>query len=156
MLSTAFCSVLPICIPFIKISNVFMVILEYYCYPWWWYLWQGFVSLGYLKVHLLTLCVCMLSHFSCVRWTGACQAPLSMGFSRHEYWSGWPRPPPWDLPNPRIKPVFLMSTCIGRRILYHLGPLGSHLGLQRVVVGVGCLRCSQWGKEHYPCRIQKQ
>ena len=33
-------------------------------------------------------------------WTAACQAPLSMGFSRHEYWSGLPLPPPGDLPDP--------------------------------------------------------
>ena len=37
-------------------------------------------------------------------WTVACQAPLSMRFSRQEYWSGLPRPPPGDLPNPGIKP----------------------------------------------------
>ena len=35
-------------------------------------------------------------------WTVACQAPLSMGFSRQEYWSGLPCPPPGDLPNPGI------------------------------------------------------
>ena len=29
---------------------------------------------------------------------------LSMGFSRQEYWSGWPYPPPGDLPDPGIKP----------------------------------------------------
>ena len=34
----------------------------------------------------------------------ACQAPLSMGFSRQEYWSGLPFPPPGDLPDPGIKP----------------------------------------------------
>ena len=34
----------------------------------------------------------------------ACQAPLSMGFSRQEYWSGLSCPPPGDLPNPWIKP----------------------------------------------------
>ena len=33
-------------------------------------------------------------------WTIACQAPLSMGFSRQEYWSGMPFPPPGDLPDP--------------------------------------------------------
>ena len=38
-------------------------------------------------------------------WTVACQAPLSMRFSRQEYWSGWPFPSPGDLPNPGIKPV---------------------------------------------------
>ena len=37
-------------------------------------------------------------------WTVACQAPLSMGFSRQEYWSGLPFPSPWDLPDLGIKP----------------------------------------------------
>ena len=37
-------------------------------------------------------------------WTAARQAPLSMGFSRQEYWSGLPCPSPGDLPNPGIKP----------------------------------------------------
>ena len=39
-------------------------------------------------------------------WTVACQAPLSMGFSRQEYWSGLPFPPPGDLPNPGTEPRF--------------------------------------------------
>ena len=38
-------------------------------------------------------------------WTVACQAPLSMGFPRQEYWSGLPFPPLGYLPNPGIKPV---------------------------------------------------
>ena len=37
-------------------------------------------------------------------WTVAHQAPPSMGFSRQEYWSGLPFPPPGDLPDPGIKP----------------------------------------------------
>ena len=37
-------------------------------------------------------------------WTVACQASLSMGFPRQEYWSGLPFPSPGDLPNPRIEP----------------------------------------------------
>ena len=37
-------------------------------------------------------------------WTVAHQGPLSMGFSRQEYWSGLPFPSPGDLPNPGIKP----------------------------------------------------
>ena len=37
-------------------------------------------------------------------WTVAGQAPLSMGFSRQEYWSGLPCPPPGDLPNSGIEP----------------------------------------------------
>ena len=51
----------------------------------------------------------MLNHFSHVQlcatlWTVAHQASLSMQFSRQEYWSGLPCPPPGDLPDPRIKP----------------------------------------------------
>ena len=38
-------------------------------------------------------------------WTVAHQAPLSMGFSRQEYWDGLPFPSPGDLPNPKIKPA---------------------------------------------------
>ena len=56
----------------------------------------------------------MLSPFSRVQlfatpWTVARQAPLSIGFSRQEYWSGLPCPPPGDLPNPGIEPKSLMS-----------------------------------------------
>ena len=52
---------------------------------------------------------CMLSRFSRVRlfatpWTVACQAPLSMEFSRQEYWSGLPFPSPGDLPDIGIAP----------------------------------------------------
>ena len=54
---------------------------------------------------------CMLSHFSPVWlfatiWTVTHQAPLSMGFSRQEYWSGLPCPPPGDLPDPGRKQPF--------------------------------------------------
>ena len=61
------------------------------------------------------VCVCvymtmlLLCLFSCVQlfvtlWTVALQAPLSMEFSRQEYWSGLPFPSPGYLPNPGIKP----------------------------------------------------
>jgi len=42
-----------------------------------------------------------------------------MGFSRHEYWSGLPCPPPRDLPDPGIEPVSLMSPALAGRLLYH-------------------------------------
>ena len=45
-------------------------------------------------------------------WTVAHQAPLSMAFSRQEYWSGLPCPPPGDLPNPGIEPAFPMSPAL--------------------------------------------
>ena len=42
-------------------------------------------------------------------WTVAHQAPLSMGFSWHEYWSGLPLPSPGDISDPGIKPVSFVS-----------------------------------------------
>ena len=42
-------------------------------------------------------------------WTIPCQAPLSMGFSRQKYWSGFLCPLPGDFPNTGIEPVFLTS-----------------------------------------------
>ena len=54
-------------------------------------------------------------------WTVACQAPLSMGFSRQAYWSGLPFPSPGDLPDPGIKP---RSPVL--QILYWLSYDGSH------------------------------
>ena len=47
--------------------------------------------------------------------TVAHQAPLSMGFPREECWSGLPRPPPGDLPNPGLKPVSLNSPALASR-----------------------------------------
>ena len=68
------------------------------------------------------LLACMLSHFSRVRlfatpWTVACQGPLSMEFSRPEYWSGLPCSPPTDLPDPGSEPTSHVS-CI-----WQAGPL---------------------------------
>ena len=55
------------------------------------------------------LFACVLSHSvmfnSVTRWTVACQAPLSMKFSRQEYWNGLPSNSPGDLPNPGIEPI---------------------------------------------------
>ena len=48
-------------------------------------------------------------------WTAAHQAPLSMEFSRQEYWSGLPFPSLEDLPNPRIKPESLMFPALAGR-----------------------------------------
>ena len=58
---------------------------------------------------------CVLSRFNRVRLfetlrTGALQAPLSTGFSRQEYWSGLPCPPPGDLPHPGTEPLSLTSS----------------------------------------------
>ena len=55
------------------------------------------------------------------QWTVAYQAPLSMGFSRQEYWSGLLFPSPQDLPNPGSNPG--LPHC--RQMLYHLSHQGS-------------------------------
>ena len=72
---------------------------------------------------------CKLSHFSCVRffatlWTVAHQAPLSMGFSRQEYLSGLPCPPPRDLPHSGIEPESLTSPALAGGFFTSPAPLG--------------------------------
>ena len=62
----------------------------------------------------------VLSHFSCVRLcmtslTVARQAPLSMGISRQEYWSGLSHPPQEDLSDPGIEPMSLTSPALAGR-----------------------------------------
>ena len=64
--------------------------------------------------------ILVLSHFSRVRvfvtpWTVAHQVPLSLGFSRQEYWRGLPCPPPVGRPDPGIAPPFLMSPALAGR-----------------------------------------
>ena len=58
-----------------------------------------------------------------IPWTVACQTPLSMAFSRQEYWSGLPFPPPRDLPDPGIKPASLASPAVAG-ILFTTEPPG--------------------------------
>ena len=70
----------------------------------------NFTNMTYMHAYVL-------SHLSHVRLcatlrTTACQAPLYMGVSRQEYWSGLPCPPPGVLSNPGIEPVSLMSPAL--------------------------------------------
>ena len=70
---------------------------------------------------------CMLSHIQLFMtpWTIACQGPLSMGFSRQEYWSRLPFPPLGDLFDPGIKPMFPESLAL--QAIHTAQPLGSQL-----------------------------
>ena len=103
----------------------------------------------------------MLGHFSCVQlfvspWTVACQAPLSMGFSRQRYQNGLPFLPPGDPPDPVIEPTSFMSLALAGgffttsttwEALYELGILmgfpGGASGKESLSQ---CRRC-----RFYPC-----
>ena len=116
-------------------------------------------------MHYITrTCVSVLSHFSHVRlfailWTITCQVSLSMGFSRQEYWSGLPGPPPGDLPNSGIQLVSLLSPTLAGGFFttsttweargekwMHLKPPLSQGFLRRLVIctAIGTLRCCWW------------
>ena len=55
-------------------------------------------------------------------WTVALQAPLSMEFSRQEYWSGFPFPSPGDLPDPGIELTSLVSPALAARFFTTVPP----------------------------------
>ena len=75
--------------------------------------------MGEKKRNLKPLCMCAKSLQSCLTLCSPLdcspQVPLSMGFSRQEYWSGLPRPPPGDFPESGIKPVSFMSLALASR-----------------------------------------
>ena len=70
-----------------------------FCATLWTVVHQALLSTGFSR-HV---------QFYVTLWTVVHQALLSTGFSRQEYWSGLPRPPLGDLPDPGIKPMSLMS-----------------------------------------------
>ena len=78
------------------------------------------ISLPGLPTNLLNALCCVLSHSFgsesfVTPWTVAHQAPLPMGFSKQEYWSGLPSPSPGDLPDPEIEPTYLTSPVLAGR-----------------------------------------
>ena len=88
------------------------------------------------------MCVCVYI-FCCCRpvtkwglfvtpWTVAHQAPLSMGFSKQEYYSGLPFLPPEDLPDPGIKPVF-SALAVDSLPLSQQGSLFTHISKTTIV-----------------------
>ena len=64
----------------------------------------------------------------------AYQAPLSMGFSRQEYWSGWPLPSPGDLSDPGIEPGSLTLQADAFRLSLQGGPFSMHRVLEEILV----------------------
>ena len=99
---------------------------------------------AHMMVSWLHTCGCSRSCLTLVTpWSAAHQAPLSMEFSRQEYWSGWPFPPPEDLPNPGIElesPALQVDLALSHlespaihRYISSLFTIASHIGHCRVL-----------------------
>ena len=61
---------------------------------------------------MAAITICSHVQLYATQWTVACQASLSKGFFRQEYWSELPCSPPGDLPNPGITPASFMSPAL--------------------------------------------
>ena len=93
----------------------------------------------------------MLSHVQLfvTPWTIAYQLPLSMKFSRQEYWSGLLFPPPWDLPVPEIELMSLVSPALAGKF-FSTEPPGKpnmkhnlvHLGYLSTRVIISVIKCT--------------
>ena len=73
------------------------------------------VKSSFVQLLILTegMCMCVIRVWLfATLWTVACQAPLSMGFPRQEYWSGLPFPSPGDLPHPGTETISLASPAL--------------------------------------------
>ena len=93
---------------------------------------------------------CLVMSVFATPWTVACQVPLSIGFSRQEYWIGLPCPPPGDLPNPGIK-----SRSPGLQVASLLSepprkPKSTGVGSLSLLQGIFPTQESKWG--HLHCR----
>ena len=91
------------------------------------YTWFSFTAIliflllrGRVSVLSLWIWVCAVCLVALAPWAIAHQAPLSMEFSRQEYWIGLPFPPPRDLPDPRIEPA---SPALASRVFIHMSEL---------------------------------
>ena len=100
--------------------------------------------------------VCSQSHVQlfATPWTVVCQAPLSKGFSRQEYWSGLSFPSPGDLPGPGIKPESLASPALAGRFFTtvpHPQPRRSVLmhHLSKLIFKASQLECQHSRKTFY-------
>ena len=84
---------------------------------------------------------------SCVQlfetlWIVACQAPLSMGFSRQEQWNGLPIPPSGNLPDAGIQPTSLVSSALAGRFLTIVPPNPSLNFFHLCLGNLSCFTCA--------------
>ena len=96
----------------------------------------------------LTCCCCLVTSIVAdpfvAPWTVTHQDPLSMGFSRQEYWSGLPFPSPGDFPDPGIKPTSLVYPALTGRFFTTEPPGKPSLSLTHYFIWQICT-------EHLPC-----
>ena len=81
--------------------------------------------------------------------TVARQAPLFMGFSRQEYWSGLPFPPPGDLPDPEIEPASPVSLALACRFFIAESLGNPFISVKEVHFFKHMLVKTQLGKQQY-------
>ena len=101
------CSLHPCVCPCITLKNIYYSsIVALQCV-------SLFCTAKWISYEYACMLICF-SHFQLCEslWTVACQASLSMRFSRQEYWSGLPCPPPGNLPNPGIELASLLSPAL--------------------------------------------
>ena len=100
----------------------------------------GFWALVMVSGSSKVVHACMLSwvQLFATLWTVACQAPLSVEYSRHEYWSGLLCPPPGNLPDPGIEPTSLASPALADGFFFFFFLPQGCLGSPRLWMGVKC------------------
>ena len=110
--------------------NFFMSVIALFCFraSIWSFLCFLFLYYDSLSIDSNRLCMCLLRHFSRVQffetlWPIAHQNPHSVGFSRQEYWSGLPFPPPGALPNLGIEPESPALQADSLPLNHHHSPL---------------------------------
>ena len=95
------------------------------------------------------VCACCCVRFFASPRTGAHQAPLSMGFSRQEYWSALPFPPPGDVSNPGIEPMFLVAPALQTESLL-LSPQGQSTIKTTIFLCLSFLWCKYFPYGQFP------
>ena len=85
-----------------------------------WLVWQ--TGEKYRVCACLAACALSRVRLSAIPWTVLCQAPLSMGFSRQEYWHGLPFPSPGDLSNSEIETLSLAFPALAGRFFTTASP----------------------------------
>ena len=88
-----------------------------------------------INIECVCMCVCVCVHAQSYPtlynpWTGACQAALSMEFSKQEYWSGLPFPTPGDLPDLGIELKSLAFPTLATRFFTNCFTQETHINIE--------------------------